>query len=215
MLRSAVDCDVLALGRNLRLSAKITRGLIPSPPKNRKPTWRRKTQTVTKHLGSFMWRRDDQAGFTESLGEGQDPAVKATKGQTLAQWNLFPASEGPTDGRAALCGNEAPVTAGNNNQKMQALMKWYLRVCYSMKINSPSGNQDSVRAKYPSLKLPCLQSLCSLKRGWHHLHSQREKMSPGHRVMRASHCPTETRAQERLSPRAGAPPSLALRVEGG
>ena len=41
MLRSAVDCDVLALGRNLRLSAKITRGLIPSPPKNREPTERK------------------------------------------------------------------------------------------------------------------------------------------------------------------------------
>ena len=32
-----------------------------------------------------MWRRDDQAGFIGSPGEGQDPGVKATKGRILAQ----------------------------------------------------------------------------------------------------------------------------------
>lgn len=41
--------------------------------------------SIIAHPGMFSERRDDQAGFTGSRGEAQDPGGKATEGPILAQ----------------------------------------------------------------------------------------------------------------------------------
>lgn len=41
----------------------------------------RERVATIKHPGVFIWRRDNQAGFTGSRGEGQDPRVEGTEGQ--------------------------------------------------------------------------------------------------------------------------------------
>ena len=67
-----MDREVLALG-TLTAVNQDHQGLDTQSSKEQGAHWRRKTQTI------------NQAGFIESLGEGQDPGVKATKGQSLAQ----------------------------------------------------------------------------------------------------------------------------------
>lgn len=73
---------------------------------------------IVAHPGMFSERRDDQAGFTGSQGEAQDPGGKATEGPILAQPpDVCSNSQGPEDGRAASCGNEVPATAGDHTQR--------------------------------------------------------------------------------------------------
>lgn len=101
-----------------------------------------------------MWRRDEEAGLIRSPGKGQNPGVKATMGRFLAQ----PGEICSNSQKSLRTGGKPPVvmrplspqmtTMGSLRKYKHCLNDMWDNHCF-MKINSPSENQDSARAKIP------------------------------------------------------------------
>lgn len=130
-----MDCEVITLGAPLWGETKdgLSTTMVLDTWSSKKllkeswePTWRRKDSAIVRYPGMVTWMRGDRAGFTGSQGQGQDPGVKATKGQILAQ---------PSE----MCSNgqKGPRMGGQSHVVMSSL---------SLQVTTTKGGTEKVQA---------------------------------------------------------------------